>query len=175
VSLFEEYRREIVEAFRRDDPHAADRWAKGWIGSGGGARTVEPWLVYVAAAVSEGQPRRAVHSTDLALRHWIEDAVGRAVLRYVRGEVIRRHLRDPKTALADLRAARPDAPGWLAEAAGDACGRCEAEAASSRKRKPSVGDAPGFGGDPAPAPDLDYALAAQPPPLWATLHAVLAS
>ena len=45
---------------------AAHRWAKGWIGQGGGAWIVDPWLVYAASAIMNGQRRNAVHSIDLA-------------------------------------------------------------------------------------------------------------
>jgi hypothetical protein len=112
----DEYRPIIQKALEAGDWHEAYRWAKGWIGSGGGARSVEPWLVYMASSLLHGQPRGAVNSADLALKHWIRAKKARAVIRYARGEVIRLHLRDPKTALDDLRASRaaPDyARPWM--------------------------------------------------------------
>lgn len=87
--------------------------AKGWIGGGGGAWIVDPWLVYVGSALLQGQPRSATHSTDLAVRVWIAEPANRAILRWVRGDVIRRRLNDPKTALEDLTASvNPSQRGW---------------------------------------------------------------
>src|SRR5690348_11496112 len=90
-----EYRRMAVEALAVRDANAAHAWAKAWIGNGGGAWIVDPWLVYVASALLAGQPRNAVRSTDVALRHWIADSQDRAVLLWVRGNVVRRRLSDP--------------------------------------------------------------------------------
>jgi hypothetical protein len=104
--------------FERGDWHGAYKWAKGWIGSGAGEQSLEPWLVYVASAIKQSQRRTAVHAVDLALENWIAEAAPRGVLLYVRGEVIRRHLRDPKTALGDLRQAGKDV-AILASSRGD--------------------------------------------------------
>jgi hypothetical protein len=66
-----EYRREALAALSADDWHRAYEWAKGWIRGGGGAWILDPWLVYVASSLLQGQPRTAVQSLDLALKHWI--------------------------------------------------------------------------------------------------------
>src|SRR5437773_1740965 len=116
-------------------------YGQAWI-SHGGVRTLGPWLISVAHMLQVGQPRNAVHAADLPLKNWIGDDVRRAVLRYVRGEVIRRHLRDPKTAQADLEAAQERAPAWSRADARSAAAWCREEAAVSRKRKRSVEPAP---------------------------------
>jgi hypothetical protein len=164
-----EFRREIVACFERGDWHGAYRWAKGWIGSGGGERSVEPWLVYVAASIKQSQRRTVVHAVDLALANWIAEAAPRGVLLYVRGEVIRRHLRDPKTALGDLCQAENASPDWLRSEAVAARAACEEEARLSRKRKRSVEPAPSFAGSHGPESDE----VTSPPPLWATIHQVI--
>jgi hypothetical protein len=165
----DDYRREITACFERRDWLGAHRWAKGWIGSGGGAHSVEPWLVYVASAIRQSQRRGAVHAVDLALEHWIAKPAPRGVLLYIRGEVIRRHLRDPKTALEDLRRAEEAVPDWLRDEATAARERCEEDAPSSRKRKRSVNPAPSFGGSrPRQSGDVSG-----PPPLWSVIHGIV--
>jgi hypothetical protein len=175
LEFAEEYRRITADALRAGDWHEAYRWAKGWIGLGGGARTVEPWLVYVASALLHGQPRTATHSCDLALKNWLGEPDQRAVILYVRGEVIRRHLRDPKTAQSDLDLAVGDAPPWLRPLAEDARTRCRTEATSSRKRKPSVGPPPEFksAGDFVQRSLPALASVTQPPPVWDDSHTIL--
>jgi hypothetical protein len=106
---------------------------------------------------------------DLALEHWIAETAPRGVLLYVRGEVIRRHLRDPKTALDDLRQAEEAVPDWLRSEARAARAACEEEARSSRKRKRSVRPAPAFAGSPGPASDE----VKSPPPLWGPIHEII--
>jgi hypothetical protein len=167
MTMTDDYRTEITACFEAGDWHGAYRWAKGWIGSGGGARTLEPWLVYVASALKENQRRPAVHSCDLALKHWISRRAARGVLLYARGEVIRRHLRDPKTALEDLRAAERMAPNWLRHDAKAALEACEQEAPASRKRKPSVKPAPSFSGWHR------LAGSARQPPMWERIHEII--
>jgi len=137
-----ECRDRAVAALCAQDWHAAYEWAKSWIMRGGGAWIAEPWLVYAASAVLHGQPRTAVHSIDLALSHWIADPADRAVLRWVRGCVIRVHLHDPRTALVDFEAAHEAAPEWLVERVAEVARKCRDEAAASRKRKPAVANAP---------------------------------
>jgi hypothetical protein len=164
-----EFRREIASCCERGDWHGAYLWAKGWIGSGGGEHSVEPWLVYVASAIKQSQRRTAVHAVDLALENWIAEAAPRGVLLYVRGEVIRWHLRDPSTALDDLRQAEEASPDWLRSEAIAARIACEEEARSSRKRKRSVEPAPSFAGSHGPASDE----VTRPPSLWASIHQVI--
>ncbi len=109
-----ECRHAAEQALRRGDWHEACLWAKSWI-LRGGARRIEPWLFYVASALQQGRPKTAVNSCDLGLRTWCEDEPSRAILRFVRGEVIRHRLNDPKTAINDLDAAARACPDWLAQ------------------------------------------------------------
>jgi hypothetical protein len=89
----------------------------------------------------------------------------------VRGEVIRRQLRDPKSALEDLAAAEDAVPQWLRSEAKEARAMCEEEAQASRKRKRSVDRAPSYTGHgPEPAGEEDLA---SPPPLWRAVHQIL--
>jgi hypothetical protein len=92
VAPVAEFRKEAIAALEAGDWYGSYQWAKGWISSGGGARIVDPWLVYVASALLHGHPRTAVHSTDLALKHWIPEAEDRAILLWIRGDVVRRRL-----------------------------------------------------------------------------------
>lgn len=172
----DEYRRITSEALRAGEWHEAYRWAKGWISPGGGARSVEPWLVYVASSLLQGHRRTAVHSCDLALRNWIREEDARAVLRYVRGEVIRRHMEDPKTAQSDLDASLEHAPAWLRAEAETAAERCREEASASRKAKPRAEPAPAY--EPGEVPDVtptpaDLAGVDRPPPVWEAVRAIL--
>ena len=139
----ERFRSLACDALAAGRPMAAYDYAQAWI-SHGGVRTLGPWLISVAHMLQVGQPLNSVHAADLALKNWIGDDPRRAVLRYVRGEVIRRHLRDPKTAEADLDDARARAPLWLRADAERAANLCREEAAASRKRKPSVGATPDY-------------------------------
>jgi hypothetical protein len=168
-----EYRREALAALAADDWHRAYEWAKGWISSGGGAWIPDPWLVYVASSLLHGQPRTAVHSLDLALKHWIVEPPDRAILLWVRGDVIRRQLKDPKTAIADLAHAAENAPAWLRDTVETDRGACLNEAESSRKRKPSVAEAPDYKG-PGTAADTvarpeGQRLAGARPAVWDAL------
>lgn len=145
-----------------------------------GARSVEPWLVYVASISKERQRRVAVHAADLALGQWIEDSAARGVILWARGAVIRLHLRDPKTALADLREAAHIAPAWLRSLAMEDARRCADEAERSRKRKPSVDPAPSFTGTTPDHPAVRTPAALQsvndgPPPLWPLLYRLISS
>jgi hypothetical protein len=152
--------------------------AQAWI-SHGGARTVGPWLVHVAQMLQVGQPRNAVHAADLALRNWIGDDGRRAVVRYVRGEVIRRHLRDPKTAQVDLDYGEAHAPAWLRADAEHAAVVCRDQADVGGKRKPSVGLAPEYIAavnhpDWLKTPiELDSSIEAEPPFVWREVTRVL--
>jgi hypothetical protein len=138
-----EYRTRASAALEADDWHGAYRWAKGWIG-GGGAGLVDPWLVYVASSLLQGQPRGATHSMDMALASWFDSAPDRAVLHLVRSRIVWRWLRDSKAALLDLELAKAGAPLWLAEEIDSDEASMRADAATSRKRKPAVSPAPGY-------------------------------
>ena len=167
-----------VEALAVQDVNAAHAWAKAWIGSGGGAWIVDPWLVYVASALLAGQPRNAVRSTDVALRHWIADSQDRAVLLWVRGNVVRRRLSDPKSALPDLAVAARTAPPWLIEIAAADRDGCALEATTSRKRKASVGAAPNHEGPGDVAETVARStgprLSGGRPPIWSAVADYLA-
>jgi hypothetical protein len=153
-------------------------YAQAWM-SHGGVRTLGPWLISVAHMLQVGQPRNAVHTADLALKNWIGDDDRRAVLRYVRGEVIRRHLRDPKTAQADLENARERAPVWLRADAQNAAALCREEGAASRKRKPAVAPAPDYVAAvnhpdwPKAVVDLDGPIEVEAPGVWRDVKRVL--
>jgi len=137
-----EYRELIVACLESGDPLGAHRWAKGWIGSGGGALLLDPWLTYIAAYLARRQPRNAVHAADLALGSWVDRDGDRAILCWIRAEIVRHWLKDPKTALADYVSAGESAPSWLRPRVEMDHAACEAEASASRKRKASVGAAP---------------------------------
>lgn len=141
-----QYRRLIRERLAEADWHGAHSWAKGWIGSGGGARLLDPWLAYVASALLRGHPRTAVRSVDLALKHWIEHEADRAVLHWVRSRVLRFSLNDPRAAAIDLTAANGAAPRWLRDDLAQDVAECADEAVTSRKRKASVDPAPPYVG-----------------------------
>ncbi|MBX3313815.1 MAG: hypothetical protein KF906_05790 [Actinobacteria bacterium] len=153
-------------------------YQRAWI-TNGGAQTLGPWLIAVAHALQVGQPKTAVHATDLALKNWIGDEPRRSILRYVRGEVIRRHMRDPKTAQLDLDVAEHDAPAWLRGSAVRAAADCRAEAVASQKRKPSVGPAPTFhAADDSPdwrsePVELDGPVEYEEPFVWNVVSAIL--
>jgi len=165
-----EFEREALSALSADDWYGAYSWAKGWIGRGGGAWIVDPWLVYAASALIHGQPRTAVHSLDLALANWITDRQDRSILLWVRGTIVRLRLEDPKTAQADFDAAASDTPDWLrpsAEASREACAR---EAERSRKRKATVKPAPPHRGPQSVhetvAPPSSHRAPGTRPPVW---------
>jgi hypothetical protein len=120
-----------------------------------------------------------VHAADLALKNWIDDDGRRAVLRHTRGEVIRRHLRDPKTAQADLDDALERAPIWLLADAERAAALCRDESTASRKRKPSVEPAPDYVAAvdhpywSKAVVDLDGPIEAAPPFVWREVRRIL--
>ena len=161
-----------------DDWHGVYTRCKGWIGSGGGAGLVDPWLGYVASGLMHGQPRTAIHAVDLALGNWLPRPLDRSVMHWVRSRVVRNYLNDPRTALSDLAISSGNAPSWLRPCIADDASRCEAEAARSRKRKPSVAPAPAFAGsDFASATLAARLLELQPdgsqPLLWEAIRPLL--
>jgi hypothetical protein len=105
------YRELALACLRAGDGLGAYRWAKGWIGAGGGPH-IDPWLVYVASSLLRGQPRNAVHAIDLAIGGWLPGRQDRAAMLYVRGVVVFRRLEDPKTALLWSRHNRSYQAGW---------------------------------------------------------------
>jgi hypothetical protein len=121
-------------------------WTKTWIGWGGGAWLPDCWMLYAASALLQGQPKNAVHSLDLGLGTWIEGPIDRTVLAWCRGQVVRRRLSDPKTALLDMEDAVLSLPGWLADGARAELLACREESVASRKRVPSVKPRPDFAG-----------------------------
>lgn len=169
------FRREAVAALDAGDWHGAYLWAKGWIGRGGGAQSTEPWLIYAASGVLHGQPRMAVRSIDLALRHWISASADRAILLSVRGHIVRTLLKDPGAALADLGRAASDAPDWLSAAVRSDYETCGVELASSRRRKPSVAEAPEYEGPGTAAETVATPqtprLIGGKPPVWEAVMA----
>ena len=156
--LTDSYPVNAAEALAKRDWYSAYRWAKGWISSGGGAWTLDPWLVYAASALMQRQPRQAIHSLDLALKTWIDAPPDRAILLWARGEILLRWLDDPKTALLDLREAANDAPAWLRADAVASLTASERDAPKSRKPKPSVELRPAYMGD-----HIDRGVVAPPP------------
>ena len=167
----DEWRREAVNALAAGDWYGAYTTAKGWISAGGGAFQLDPWLVYAASALIHGQPKSAVHSVDLALRHWIGDPREQGVLRWVRGMIIWRRMHDPKAALVDLEVAATDAPEWL-DVRRDLAD-CIAAAATSRERTPSVKAAPAYGGPGSASETVARPHAPRPmgqkPSVWAAV------
>lgn len=177
VAPDDEFRAEAVAALKARDWYAAYQWAKGWIGGGGGAWILDPWLVYAASALLHRQPRNAVHSLDLALEHWIPDRVDRAVLLWARGTVVMRHLSDPKTATPDLVEAAEHAPDWLRAEAAESLDVSRIDAEKSRKRTSSVKPAPSFGGFGSVAETVPQRQSSrQPgirPPVWDAVEPIL--
>ncbi|WP_143162551.1 hypothetical protein [Couchioplanes caeruleus] len=143
------YREHAMACLRTGDGVGAHRWAKGWIGAGGGPH-LDPWLVYVADALLRGQPRNAVHAVDLAIGGWLPGPQDRATMLYIRGVIVFRRLDDPRTALRDFQPARPALPDWLAPLAEPEIHACESAAPLSRKRKPSVSTARAYLPPPHP-------------------------
>lgn len=170
----DEYRAHIRAGLAAEDWRGPYEWAKSWIGSGGGARKLDPWLAYVASGMLKGEPRTAVHAVDLALRNWIPDQADRAVLRWVRARIVRGPLRDPKSALADLLLAEQSMPRWLADAALADTQACQKAARTSRKGKPAVSEAPDYVGTDTPVETPSEVVAAgAKPELWSDILPLL--
>jgi hypothetical protein len=114
------------------------QWTKSWITMGGGAWLPDTWMLYAVSALLQRQPKSAVHSLDLGLRHWMSGQQDQAILAFCRGQVISLVMNDPKAAVADLEFGAERAPSWLRNAATDALGAARAATLNSRKRVPSV-------------------------------------
>lgn len=140
--------REFLDCITTDlaagDWYGAYATSKGWIGSGGGAGRLDPWIGYVASGLLHGQPRTAIHPIDLALGTWLPRSADRSIMFWVRSRVLRLRLNDPRIAIADLADATAGIPSWLRPELTADVASCEAEAAVSRKRKPSVRPPPAF-------------------------------
>ena len=172
------YLARINASLDADDWHDAYRWAKDWIGSGGGAGLLDPWLVYVGDGLGLGQTRTSIHAVDLALGTWIADDLDRGILLFVRARLIWLHLKDPKTAYTNMLMAETLAPTWLSEAVKDDLVRCEDEAGRNCRIKPTVSDPPDLQmsdfavatladrRSPLPAPGTE-------PPLWWQIYPLL--
>jgi hypothetical protein len=177
VAAEHEFRAQAVAALEARDWYGAYQWAKGWIGGGGGAWIIDPWLVYAASALLHRQPRIAVRSLDLALERWISDQVDRAVLLWARGVVIMRHLSDPKTAMQDLEEAARHAPDWLRLEAATTRDTSLTEAARSRKRKAAVKPAPRYAGPGSVAEKIQGPRVVRrpgtKPPVWDDIRPIL--
>lgn len=120
------------------DPRTVHDWTKSWIGWGGGAWLPDPWILYSVAGLMEGKPRIAVRSLDIGIRTWLDGAVDRAALTWLRGLIIEGRLNDPKTALLDLEPAAASVPAWLTPSPDNDVEHCREAAVNSRKRVASV-------------------------------------
>jgi hypothetical protein len=175
-ALGREARRRALAACDERDWYGVYTWTKTWVADGGGAWTVDAWLLYAISAVLHRQPRVAVRSLDLALGNWIEGREDRAVLRWTRATVVHHLLRDPKTARVDYDAALATAADWLRPQVEADITACVRDAAISRKRVASAQPAPEF--EP---PDARTFVARTPlrevpgaaPTVWRTLCEVL--
>jgi hypothetical protein len=163
-------RAEAVAGLQAQDWRAVYDWSKSWIGWGGGAWLPDPWLLYAASALLKGEPRTAVHSLDLALRRWLAGQADRAALTWLRGVLVADQLKDPRTALLDLRESRGQLPDWLTAGAEERLAACEAAAATSRKRVPSVKPRPEYAAVAAThdgvAPPVGERVDGQRPSVW---------
>lgn len=164
----EECRRTAVASLKDGDWYGSYASTKSWIGYGGGAWILDTWLLYAASALLHGQPRTALHAMDKAMRAWLPHPADRAVLRWVRGQILRIRLKDPKTALDDLRAAVADAPAWLRPMADASLAAAEAEAPKSRKRVAAFTPSPDHAGRTPDfvAPPLGPRLPGARPGVW---------
>jgi hypothetical protein len=172
-------RSEALAGLQAQDWRPVYDWSKSWIGWGGGAWLPNPWLLYAASALLKGEPRTAVHSFDLGLRVWLSGHADRAALTWLRGVVVADRLKDPKTALLDLRESRGQLPHWLIAGADERLAACEASAATSRKRVPSVKPRPEYapvaGTHDGVAPPVGERLDGQRPSVWEQVGPVLIS
>lgn len=78
----------IAKYLQVGDWHEAYTWIKGWVGSGGGQHLPEAWLAYAATAVLQKQPKNAVHSLDIGLKHWVQDPIDREILLHARDSIV---------------------------------------------------------------------------------------
>lgn len=111
---------------------------------GGEATTAEPWLVYAASAVLNDRPVNAVSSLDVGLRNWVHEPADRALLRWARAALVEHRLLDPKSALIDYDAAKPDCPEWLRDQLVADRKRCAGRARAKRTLAPEIAAAPDY-------------------------------
>jgi hypothetical protein len=151
--------------------------AKGWVSRAGGAWIPEAWLVYAASGLLHAQPRVGVRSVDLGLNNWVSAAPDRSILLWARALITWRYLKDPKTAASDLTSAAPDVPNWLRGRLERDQEACKEAAAISRKRKPSVADAPEYAEEPVAHDTVAARVAGHEigsePMLWSLLLPIL--
>ena len=156
-----EFRALALACLHNGDWYGAYRWAKGWIGCGGGHH-IDPWLVYVASDLMHGKRAGATHALDMAMGLWLPGTHDRAALLWLRGCIVHRCMNDPRTALLDLRAAAPGLPDWLIDHRDAEIAACEEAARRSRKRVPAVKQAWSFTGRPDTSRIRDRADAYEP-------------
>ena len=77
-----ETKRRALQAYSQRDWQSIHDWTKAWISRGGGAWTLDAWLLYVISALLQGWPKAAVHSVDIAFSTWIEAPEDRAILHW---------------------------------------------------------------------------------------------
>lgn len=176
-----ECERLALEALRAGEWRGVYEWTKSWIARGGGAWLPDTWLLYAASSLLQGQPRGAVHSLDLGLRHWLDGSADRAALTWVRGTVVRYRLSDPRTALLDLESDLPF-PVWVVAGTlgvDEEIRACREEAGRSRKRKATVSVRPDHRGPGTAAdvvaPAVVRRLDGDEPRVWAAVAQLLMS
>lgn len=179
AAMEREYRDWAASALTDQDWRAAYDAAKGWVARAGGAWIPEAWLVYAASGIFHGQPRIGVRSIDLALSNWVDGAPDRSVLLWSRASITWRYLADPKAAQRDFESAASAAPTWLRAQLDDDLQKCRTAAAVSKKRKPSVADAPVHSAQPLAhdtiAPPPSGHEPGSQPLLWTLLLPVLSN
>jgi hypothetical protein len=179
VTLVRDYREWAAEGLIERDWRTTYDAAKGWVARAGGAWIPEAWLVYAASGVFHGQPRIGVRSIDLALSNWVNAPTDRSILLWARASITWRYLADPKTAEPDFSSAAPHVPAWLSGQLEQDQEGCQEAAAVSRKRKPTVAEAPEYADQPLAhdtvAPPAAGHTPGSEPALWSLLLPVLAN
>jgi hypothetical protein len=177
VTLARDYREWSAAGLTERDWRTTYDAAKGWVSRAGGAWIPEAWLVYAASGLFHGPPRIGVRSVDLGLSNWVNAAPDRSILLWARASITWRYLADPKTAAPDFSAAAPDAPVWLRGQLRHDHEGCREAAAASRRRKPTVAEAPGYANQTLAhdtvAPPVAGHEPGSEPMLWSLLVPVL--
>jgi hypothetical protein len=169
-------REAAVVALETDNWRGAAVAASKLVRDGGEATTPEPWLLYAASAVLHDRPVNAVSSLDVGLRNWVHDPADRAIMLWARATLTQHQLLDPKTALRDFDAARPDCPSWLEDDLAADRKACASKARAKRQLPPEIADHPDYD----PLADRDRASAPLPglvpgtcPSTWRSVVTVL--